>query len=217
MPWVNVKEIVPIKDFVFYRIISGFVFECPSSIKKTVNKGKWPNGKIIKETFYDSVSARRCSFKNRGITGNLLTTILTQIRKPIERNLAYAALRPEDSVENTVKSIIRNSDLGDVNYDLMVYKKRGDMPDTEAIFYYIRNALAHGAFEVVRNQSDTFYLLESKKNEDLKAQMRLKESSLLNYISLANLTPNEIKELQHTKNDNFPQTKNLNPLEKIAT
>ena len=40
--------------------------------------------------------------------------------------------------------IAKNTTLSDPDYEIMVYKKRSDMSQAEAIFYYIRNAFAHG-------------------------------------------------------------------------
>ena len=74
------------------------------------------------------------------------------------------------------------------------------MSDPEAFYYYIRNAFAHGSFEVIPTNNGNVYLLESSKDGAVKAQMRLKETSLIEYIRLANLTATEIKALQRHKN-----------------
>ena len=50
------------------------------------------------------------------------------------------------------------------------------MSDAEVVFYYIRNAFAHGDIEVIGG-GDRIYKLESKKKNDIKAQMILKEEA----------------------------------------
>jgi len=73
------------------------------------------------------------------------------------------------------------------------------MSDAEAIYYYIRNAFAHGSFEVAEQAGRRIYLIESSKDGIIKARMRLREETLLHYIELANMTPAEIKALQKPK------------------
>ena len=142
------------------------------------------------------MSKRNNSFKSRNITGHLLNTILAQIRRPLQKNNTYYVIKPSESVENKVNGIISNSCFDDKQFELMVYQTRSDMSDTEAIYYYIRNAFAHGSFEA---KGDCYYL-ESSTNMRITAQMRLKQSTLLRYIQLANMSATEIKRLQIVKN-----------------
>ena len=73
------------------------------------------------------------------------------------------------------------------------------MSDAEVIYYYIRNAFAHGSFEVT---SDRVYKLESKKKESVKAQMMLKETTLLKIADLSRKNRKQIEALQKKKNRN---------------
>lgn len=52
-----------------------------------------------------------------------------------------------ESVEATVSSIMSMAALRDPYYEMIVFQKRTDMTETEALYYHIRNAFAHGAFE----------------------------------------------------------------------
>lgn len=125
-----------------------------------------------------------------------MNTILAYIRRPMANMGTYVALSTNESVENTVRNIIQISSLSDDSYDIMVYHKRTDMPDTEAIFYYIRNAFAHGSFEVKSNGKIKIYLLESRKNDIIKAQMRLREKTLLEYAKISQMNASDIKQLR---------------------
>ena len=197
MSWWKTSRTIPYSDGKFQAIICGFVFECPACNRfftKLENSSK-------KEMQYKPVSARHVSFKARGITGHFLTTILAQIRKPLMRSNTYAVVKPGESVEQTVKAIIKNSSCSDDNFELIVYQTRTDMPDSEAVYFYIRNAFAHGAFEIINNEGTRIFLLESKKNDVVKAQMRLREGTLIRYIEFANLTKDEIRNLQRRKKD----------------
>ena len=72
---------------------------------------------------------------------------------------------------------------------MIVFTKRSDMNITASIFYYIRNAFAHGSFSV----SDRIYYFESSKKGKVLAQIRLHEQTLVKWIELFNSKPDEIK------------------------
>lgn len=72
------------------------------------------------------------------------------------------------------------------------------MSDAEAVFYYIRNAFAHGSFEVVSG-SDPIYKLESKKNGVVKAQLLLKQTTLIKLADLSERSRTDIEKLQRKK------------------
>ena len=199
MPWINIKKPIPTTDPIFQDIVCGLVFNCPSSTEHKVKVGVNEQGKARYKSTYKSVSAREVSFRRRGISKSLFVTILAQIRRPLNAKKTYALIQPSESVEFTVDSIMSTTSMGDPFFELIVFQKRNDMSDTEAFYYYLRNAFAHGLFEVVPTNGGKVYLLESSKNGAIKAQMRLKENSLMEYIRLASLSVAEIKALQRHK------------------
>ena len=199
MSWWNKSTAIP-TDKAFSDVVRKFVFECPSSTRKGKNSvGK--DGKKKKKQVVYPVSARGVSFRSRGVTGHYLLTILAQIRRPLVANEAYHVVDNSVDIENKVKQIISGSSLSDPEFDLMVFQKRdsNQMPETEAIYYYIRNAFAHGSFEVKNTTSGRCYYLESSKEGNIKAQMRLKETTLQEYIRLSELEPAAIKQYQKPK------------------
>ena len=186
MKWVNVNAKIPIDQKNFWEIIDAFVFCCPSSIKR-------------KETYRD-VSARKCSFRARGINGKLLTSLVAKLKQPFVKNGTYAVLKhSSDNVESRVQQIMKSVSLGDSNYDLMVFKHRHDMPITEAIYYYIRNAFAHGSFEVKNNNGSYIYLLECSNKKQIVARMRIKEKTLLEIAKLSKLSAKELKSKRNSR------------------
>ncbi len=132
----------------FRDLIVGFVFNCPSSIRKPPKRGDKQRKTPKCKTEYKGVSARQCSFRNNGVEGGYLTTILAHIRRPLALYGTYAVLSSEESVEDKINEITRNSTLSSSDFEIVVYQERTDMSNTEAIYYYIRNAFAHGSFEV---------------------------------------------------------------------
>lgn len=199
MGWWRKTNNIPMTNRQFQSIVKGFIFDCPCCNRHPKTIGVIPGGKKRKQLVYVPVSARAESFKSRGITGHLLTTILAQIRKPLTKNNAYVALQPSEDIILAADRLILNSSQSDDMFEMMVFHKRTDMPDAEAIYYYIRNAFAHGSFEIINCGSDTVYLIESSKEGSPKALMRLNENSLLRYLELKDMTSSEIKELQRKR------------------
>ena len=183
MVWIN-NNAIP-KDLTFLEIISSLVINCPSCERKKVLCGKTAEGKKKYKTEYKPISMRNSTFRSRGINKSMFTTILSQIKIPLENNGTYALLRKEESVEEKVNSIISNVHLGDPYYDLVVYQHKSEMTDLETFYYYIRNAFAHGAFEVINTKGGRVYKLESARNGNVKAWMRLKEKTLKKYIEFS--------------------------------
>ena len=187
MNWWKVSRIPD--DERFWKIIKGFVLECPSSIKKTPKTGKG----IESKSKYIPVSNRNLSFRYRNISHNLLTTLLCQLRKDLQKKSTYICLEASDDFQLAFDSLMKNNTFQDNLFELMIFRKRNDMSDTEAIYYAIRNSFAHGSFEVIEKNNKRVYLLESVKNGQIMARMRLNETTLINYIELSNLSVDEIK------------------------
>lgn len=200
MSSVKTRQRLTKEDDWLYALLLGFVLGCPSTTRRTIVLEKGGNGKKRKrKTVYKPVCARCCSFRERAITGHLLNTILAEIRRPLAKNSAYARLTTGSSVEDEVTKLTRGSAASDKLFEYIVYVMRSDMPDTEAIYYYIRNAFAHGSFEFTDVGDRRILVLESSKDGKLKAQMRLRESTLLKMIELSRKTATEIYGMQKKK------------------
>ena len=199
MGWWNPKAKIPIESEEFGKIVQNLVFECPSSNRHEVSDGKRPDGKKSRSRFYQPVSARNASFRARGISGDLLLTILGEIKRPLKWQDRYIKVEDGQTVEEVAASAVKRLGSDAMKRDLLVFAPRSDMPDTEAIFYYIRNAFAHGSFEVQDVDCRRMYLLESDKKGKPLAMMRLSEQMLLHYAQLAHLSVKEIKNLRQGK------------------
>jgi len=195
MRWWSKDADIPTDDSEFNFIIKGLVFNCPvCNEKKILEKNR--NGKKKYKYERKAVSERNSTFRSRNVHGDLLITILAQIKKTLVKNSAYAMIKSGDSVEAKVQEIINSSTLKDIHFELAVFQKRTDMSNTEAFYYYMRNAFAHGSFEVLSTKNGKIYKLESAKNGLIKAQMRLKESSLKKYVEYSVLSDKEVKALR---------------------
>lgn len=174
----------------FNRFFMAFVIGCPSTHKEGGGRSKRP-------ATYSPVSRRGTTFRAREIRGSLLTTLLRQIKGPLERNGVYEKLPASDaSVEETFDRKVRESSLSDERFDAIVFCARGDMSDIEALYYYIRNAFAHGSVNVESGRHGRVYYFESAQKGVTKCRMRLKEETLERFASLAECTKQGVIEMR---------------------
>ena len=200
MSWCNCNRPISYEGNRLVEAIDFFVLHCPASIRSYVRDGTWPNGKKKRKKIYRDVSVRDCSFHKNGISGNLLSTILAEIRRPIAKQGLFQVVKPDADVAATAGALLSNRSGNDRWPDLIVMHTRSDMPDSESIYYYIRNAFAHGSFEIIRDdRQNPIYRFECKKDGIIKAQIELKEKTLIRLKQLAELNPGDIKQLQKRK------------------
>ncbi len=181
MNWINTKQPVPLSNENFRKIINGFVFECPTSIRKTKNK----------KTTYQRVSVRGKSFRDKNINKDLLKTLAAQIKRYLKNGFYRKVKTSNEITMNEMPTHFK-----DKKFEFIIFRNREDMSDIETIFYCIRNALAHGSFEVISSENHKIYEFESSKDGDIKSRMRLKEETLLKILDLASLKSKEIKGLK---------------------
>ena len=174
---IDITKKIP-DDNVFHSIINSFVFHCPSAMVTSKKKAK------VKT--YESVSVRECAFRSKGITGTLLTTITAQIKRTVKSGF-YHKIENSETVEDVFDK--------DTSKEKIVFLGNSQMSDAEVVFYYIRNAFAHGDFEVLPG-TERVYKLESKKKNTIKAKMILEESTVLKLAKLAAVSKSQVEKLQ---------------------
>ena len=173
------------KNSEFNNFIYNFVIQCPCTFKNT---------KAL-------VSQRGNTFKKRGIQKDLLNTLNAEIKHMFIKSETYVKLQnnSNNSVDSYRTSLLQSDKYKDPYFEFIIFKKRTDMSDTETIYYCIRNAFAHGSFTIIQNDSTKMYLMHCEKNKDTKADMRLKETTLLRLIELKNMNQSQIKKLRNKR------------------
>ncbi len=195
--WLKKYSAIPYADNKFRRILDFYLFQCPSEIKKYVKK--------TKTTTYLRVSNRGKTLRQRGWTGGYLNTLLAAMKNTASGQLTYRHFSSKTDILAEVQSIEKNTTLSDKNFEMIVMEERSDMALTDAIFYYIRNAFAHGSFSV----NNKIYSFESAKDEKTKAVIRLREATLLQWIKDVSLSPNKLKELIAEQKKNAKKRKKV--------
>lgn len=156
------QEIIPYKSEKFQRILDFYLFKCPV----VINKRK--------------VSQKGETFEKMNITGCKLTSLLKEMKKGTE----YHCVESNQSVEKIFEYTKKNSCFSDNHCNIIVYIENKEIKKTKTIFYYIRNAFAHGDFSVKNVEGQNIYTFRSSKNGTVKGMFRLKESTLILWINL---------------------------------
>ena len=183
--WWNKGTEIPYFDPNFQKILDFFLFHCPSEIERRENGNK----KYIK------VSKRATTLREQGWIQGYLNTLLAAMKHTTSGHLEYSILKTDKNIDTETKRIKRNNTLSDVHFEMIVMTERTDMNKTSAILYYIRNAFAHGSFSTIVDNGRTVYYFESKKDNIVKAQIRLQEKTLLKWINDFSLSPKKLKQL----------------------
>lgn len=181
--WIRRYGEIPLGCKNFQRILDFYLFQCPCETKK--------GSKEKDNITYSCVSMRGNTLRQRGWTGGHLNTLLSAMKDTTSKQLTYYHLPGNKNILSEVKSIEKNSTLSDSNFEMIVIAERSDMSLTSSIFYYIRNALAHGSFMV----NGDIYSFESSKDGTTKAAIRLREETLLKWIKDVSLSPEKLKKV----------------------
>ena len=144
------------------------------------------------------MSKKGGSFKERGIRSSLLNTVRAQMKQILPNKGCYIKLNTNCDIAQAVYAT-RMLGTKDENFNLIVFRERSDMSDPEAIYYYIRNAFAHGLFEVRSTQHGNVYLLESAKKRNVNARMRLNETAMMELVRIMDLTSGDLMALQRRR------------------
>lgn len=166
MQWWN-QGIYPLeaKNSNFSKIIDFYLFQCP----------------VYRKSTKQQVSVRGKTFESRKIADKKLRSLLIELKKSVEY---YECVDKNERIEDKIKTIENSGRYVDKNFQMVVFHEDTDLGKTKTIFYVVRNALAHGAFSVTNIKKEKVYYFENSRNKTVKAQIRIKESTLLYWIDL---------------------------------
>jgi len=150
-------------------IFDFYVLHCPVSYSKEVKKEK------VKV----KVSNQGDYFKNYSSTE--ISALLRTMKKDINNDIYIIG---DNNFKNKYNELCQK--YSDLEFEFVNYIPNSDMGKTKTIFYSIRNSLAHGMFYIKKVKNINYYYLECAKDKKIKAQMRLKESTLLKWINRYN-------------------------------
>lgn len=183
--WWERADTNPLNEANFQKIINFYLFECPCEIEQgSIGKGN---------KRYTAVSKRGTTFRQKGWTGGKLNTLFAAMKKTDNGPLNYHVFSVGEDISTKTYNIERECSLSDQHFEMVVMAERSDMNRTSSVFYYIRNALAHGSFCQVLSSTQKIYYFESTRNDKVYARIRLKETTLLKWIEYFNSSQQKLK------------------------
>lgn len=177
--WFTGEAMIPLNDINFQRIICFYLFECPARSIRTEKKKDGEQRTIdqphpTKRIFYGRISQMGKTLAERGIEGGSLNTLRAAMLRSAGDEFEFLTGKEvTDSSKREYISLAKSEFI------------------TEGIFSFIRNAFAHGEFEI----KDGWYLLENHSYGALKGKAVLYETTLLKWIDIVNMSIDEMKKV----------------------
>lgn len=186
--WWKNTNVIPLENQAFRQIIKFYLFECPV-VAVTKNKK-------TKEIRKKHVSARGIPLEQHGWSGPALNSLLAAMKRVATSEMKYISVNTESDLGEVVANEEKNSVLKSPHFELIAFKENADLGKAKSILYMIRNAFAHGSFSVENIDGQHIYCLESAKDGSLKARMRLREETLLEWMKLVEMPVGDVKTYQ---------------------
>ncbi|MDY5277652.1 MAG: hypothetical protein SPH06_07300 [Erysipelotrichaceae bacterium] len=173
---------IPYTNKNFIKILDFYLFNSPV---RHYGKITNPTGNPRYINTFPKVSVRGKTFAERGIKGQNLRTLRSAMRRSSDGKIYDKTFIDEnDILQNSIDPI------GQPKREICLTLKNDSISQVDAIFYAIRNSLAHGSFCI---DEEKYYYFESRNKGKLKARIRLKESTLLEWINLCKMNITQIK------------------------
>ena len=166
--WCGFSGEIDLGNPAFQQILMFYLFECP----------------------VEFVSCRSVSFERLGWLPdtNLLTNTVKKYCQ--EKDVKYHSVSKLDYLMDTLCT-------EDLYFQLYVKKEavvfyNNLRNQAKSLLNYIRNAFAHGSFEIQATEVGSVYILESrdpKASDEIRARIVLRENTLLDWINLVRRGP----------------------------
>ena len=173
------------KTKVFNRIIQFYLLECPVRTRIQIPvKDRDPNDSQAKyKCLFKKVSQRGLTFEERGLDGPNLNVLRAAMKRVTNVKLIVV------DTEDEIKSISSELDLLSKQEYIIIKRNEGNVSVTEGYFYCIRNAFAHGDFDV----DGSTYRLRNVVHGEIRGVAKLLEISLVKWIDLVSMSIEDIK------------------------
>lgn len=130
------------------------------------------------ETPVSGTSEKGTSFKKLGWSKSGFNTLHAKVRKNSgfpDKNWISV---PTKEIVSELEKLARHKTY-DCSFEFAVHTVKDGLNKTEGLFYFIRNAFAHGGFRTSEYDGETFYAFENRNGGCLKGRAVIKESTLL--------------------------------------
>lgn len=143
------------------------------------------------ETPVSGVSNKGKSFKEYGWEESNYATLHARMRRvsgfpnPKRPDWIVAAVK---DVEAELAALGRLDDYK-CSFEFAVHNQKDGHNKTEALFYLIRNAFAHGGFRINEYEGQRFYVFENRHDGKIKGRAIFQEKTLLSWIDIVRAGP----------------------------
>lgn len=162
--WCHFSEVIDYNSGPFIKIIQFYLFETPAT----------------------NASCRSKSFQDYGWAGSgFVETLKSQLFKSTIGNDNYEPV----GLESLQEKLAEHDMLNQINFakEIAVFYDREES-DTQfmSMFVSLRNAFAHGAFDIIYDNEIPYYILENREPQtnEIRARFILKEATLLQWIDI---------------------------------
>lgn len=162
--WCKFDAVINYNNGHFIRIIQFYLFETPAK----------------------NASCRSKSFQDYGWAGSgFVETLKSQLFKSTIGTENYEPV----GLESLQEKLAEHDMLNQINLtkEIAVFYDREES-DTQfmSMFVSLRNAFAHGAFDIVYDKETPYYILENREPQtnEIRARFILKEATLLQWIEI---------------------------------
>ena len=179
-PFIMYNSTIPINSRNFQKIVCFYLFECPvrTFTKKIQNDAAIESAHSKYDYQFHRVSNRGQSFADRGIQGAKLNSFRAAMKRVAAAEIQLLAVSEIPEV------------IDDTCEYLIIKANPNNVSNTEGFFYCIRNAFAHGSFNVTESKE---YIFENICGDKVRGIGKLKEKTLLAWIELFYSSLEQIK------------------------
>ncbi len=141
---------------------------------------------IYSRPLQKNASCRSKSFQDYGWTGSGFVGTLKSLL--IKSTIGYDNYEPVE-LESLQEKLAEHDILNEINFTketAVFYDREESDNQFMAMFVSLRNAFAHGAFDIVNDKETTYYILENREPQtrEIRARFILKEATLLHWIGI---------------------------------
>lgn len=170
---------------------------CKWTFKQKISLGNDKNLQRLVQLYAWETSARDTSakgipFSELGWKGGSFNTLQAEMRKSSGFPNGKWIKASGRKVEEKLRSVGR-FDGYDCSFEFAIHTVKDGFNKTEALFYFVRNALAHGGFKISEYKGEDISFLRTVRARSLKAGQFLREKSLLEWAKLLSKLRNASK------------------------
>ena len=141
-------------------------------------------------------SAKGRYYRDIGWYKNSVRSLVKEMRSIAGISEEHWSLPEAVTVEKAIEQINRINHY-DCSFEFLCADTGENQLDS--IFKFIRNAFAHGSFNIDKYEGTEYYVLENRRNKVLRGRAIVKANTLLEWYSILSNGPDKLKRIKRNK------------------